>query len=67
MATVKVADLVAGQKIKLGKTEVFVQSVEGASAIVSKVWGSPYVFGVPVYSPNYPDLMNRVEVVGGAA
>lgn len=60
--TVKVADLEIGQQIKVNKTTAFVQSIQSDRVIVSKQAYSPYVFGIAMFSPNFDDLMNRVEL-----
>lgn len=58
-----VIDLIPEQRVLFNGRVCHVQRREGGSMIVSSVKNSHYVFGLPIYSPNYKDLMNRVKVV----
>jgi hypothetical protein len=59
----KVSELQIGEMVKIHNAKVFVQSKKRDRVIVSKQAASQYVFSIPIYSANYEDLFNRVEVV----
>lgn len=58
----KVSELLIGERVKFGKTVVYVRGIKGDGVYVSKQPTGNALFSIDRYSPKFADLENRVEL-----